>query len=414
MSDNYIHAPCLYFAVRGDGCLTEVNETLCRCLGYTREELLHRKVELIFTLATRIFQETHLFPLLKMQGHAEEIYISLKARDKRSIPVLINAVYHFSGDESKTVYAGIVVENRKKFEDELVAAKKAAEQALQENTALVQAKKALQEHMELLDRQMVVTNKQNEELRQFNHVVTHELQEPLRKLFLYLMMVDENNGVEANAKAIAKIKPVAEQMRTTLSGLQQYVWLTETTVKSELIDLNLLIEEVVDILRSEYADVPVKLSAEDLPAVAADREQIRYLFYELFRNAIQFRKQNEWVLLTITGREVQVNKFRKMPDKYHFTRFLKIEIKDNGMGINRAYKEQAFTLFKRLHAASGSGIGLSLCRKIVENHEGSIVLDSQEGEGTTVILQLPLLENTGIPDNPFETTNLNLPTRNDQ
>ena len=125
--------------------LVEINETLCIALGYTKQELTGKKLDIIFTIATRIFYQTHFFPLLKMQEHAEEIFISLQTKDKEEIPVLLNAERIIINGETRLVHAGIVVRNRKKFEDELIAAKKSAEAALKENTALNTGKAAIAE-----------------------------------------------------------------------------------------------------------------------------------------------------------------------------------------------------------------------------------------------------------------------------
>lgn len=389
MNTLYQEAPFLYFSSTDDGILLEVNDTLSRYLQYSRNELIGQKAEIIFTMPTRIFQQTHFFPLLRMQGHAEEIYITLQTKEKEPVPVLINANRNMINGEGISVYAGIVVHNRKKFEDELVAAKKAAEKALSENTALLEAKRELQKHTELLDEQMNLTKKQNEELRQFNHVVTHELQEPLRKLLVFTNMLLEKENEDASKKTTHKIKAVSEQMRTIISGLQQYVWLIETPVKKTPIDLKALLVEINSELQKDQPSFDISLSKEDLPVIEADKEQLRFLMQEIFTNAIRFRKEGEAVKINVTATEVQVNKFRSVAGKYQYTSFQKIQVKDNGIGFDAAYKEQAFMLFKRLHSVSGRGVGLSLCRKIAENHEGSIQIDSRSGEGTTVTILLP-------------------------
>lgn len=235
------HAPCLYFSSADDGTLLDVNETLCVQLGYTRQELLGKKADILFTLSTRIFQQTHFFPLLKMQGHAEEIFITLQTKTKEHIPVLLNAERKTVNGEAINLYVGIVVHHRKKFEDELIAAKKAAEAALHESTALTQAKQELQQHLEQLDQQMNLVNKQNEELRQFNRVVTHDLQEPLRKLSVFTDMMLRNKEKENHIPLVEKLKRVSEQMRSIISGLQQYVWLTEAPNKLTAVNLNKLL-----------------------------------------------------------------------------------------------------------------------------------------------------------------------------
>src|SRR5579875_1325835 len=182
---NYLdQAPCLYYASTDDGILLEVNEHLCTMLGYQKDELIGKKAETLFTVATKIFNQTHFYPLLRMQGFAEEIFITLQQSNGEALPVLMNAVRKNIDSKEVNLHIGIIVHHRKRFEEELIAAKKTAEAALNENTELTKAKLALQEHSEELDRQISIANKQNEELRQFNRVVTHDMQEPLRKLSL--------------------------------------------------------------------------------------------------------------------------------------------------------------------------------------------------------------------------------------
>ena len=391
MEKNYAHAPCLYFSATDDGVIVEVNNTLCRYLQRERDELIGQKTDLLFTVPTRIFQQTHFFPLLKMQGHAEEIFLTLQSKEKEPVPVLINATREVVDGSGLSSYAGIVVYNRKNFEDELVAAKKAAEKALYENTTLISAQQELQQRTEMLDEQMYLVQKQNDELRQFSYVVTHQLQEPLRKLFVFTDMLTESHSTADNKKAAQKIVSVANQLRSILSGLQQYVWLTETAVKRTPVDLKGLAVQIVGELREAHPELSIRASVEPLPALQADKEQLRFLLHAIFHNAIRFRKEGEEVNVSMTGSELMRNKFRSVTGKYQFSPFLKVQISDSGLGFDPAYKEQVFELFKRLHANSGRGVSLSLCKLVAENHQGSIQIDSRAGEGTTVTILLPLL-----------------------
>lgn len=390
MESYFNQAPCFYFSCTDEGVLIDVNETLCTGLGYTKEELLGKKVDVISTLATRIFQQTHFFPLLKMQGHAEEIFISLQTKQQEQIPLLVNAARTIVNEEAVTVHIGIAVHKRKKFEDELIAAKKAAETALHENTALVQAKQELQQRMEQLDQQLNLINKQNEELRQFNHVVTHDLREPLRKFSVFATMLLEGKDSQDQKTIVEKLIRVSEQMRSLISGLQQYVWLTETPVKLTKVALNKLLLIVQQQLRKEYPDVHLIMETEEIPSIYADREQMQLLFYQLLSNVIRFRKGGEEAHARLSASSLQLNKFRNIPGKYQYTDFLKLQLTDKGIGFDAGYKEQVFELFKRLHAESGQGVGLSLCKKIVENHHGTITIDGVKGEGTTITIVLPM------------------------
>jgi sigma-B regulation protein RsbU (phosphoserine phosphatase) len=389
--DAYLdQAPCLCFAIRDDGTVAGINDAFCTRTGYTSEEVISRKSDFLFTISTRIFQQTHLLPLLKMQGYAEEIYMTLQAKDGQRLPVLINAERKTTGAEAVTIYAGIIVHNRKKFEDELVAAKKAAEAALHENTNLQQAKNELQAYAEQMDRQMDLITKQNEELRQFNRVVTHDLQEPVRKLLIFSDMMQGTTDAKTGMEAIERVRKVSQQMHAVLSGLQQYVWLTEASIHPTLAAIDALLPEVTQQLETEFPGVTLSITKEEIPPIEADQDQMQFLLHQLLSNAVQFRKQGDNVQIQILADTLLLNKFRKVEGKYAYKPFLKLQIRDKGIGFDPVYKEQVFGLFRRLHPESGRGIGLSLCRKIVENHHGTITIDTKKGEGTTVCITLPV------------------------
>ena len=195
---NYFNvAPCCFFVFDDNGIIKEANETLCTLTGYSRESLLNFSVEKIFTIPTRIFYQTHLFPLLKLQSYAEEIYLTLCTHKGDQLPILCHTTKMMNEQGSRYLCVGIIVRNRKKYEDELISAKKMAEKALNENTELNKVKEELIHHTETLDRSLTMVNRQNQELMQFNRAVTHDLQEPLRKISLFLNMMQ--HGVTDNA-----------------------------------------------------------------------------------------------------------------------------------------------------------------------------------------------------------------------
>jgi sigma-B regulation protein RsbU (phosphoserine phosphatase) len=406
MQNLFDQAPCLYFSSADDGTLLEVNDRLCDVLQYDRDELTGKKSEILFTIATRIFQQTHFFPLLKMQGHAEEIYITLKRKDGEQVPVLINAERKMVGDAAVSMHVGIIVYNRKKFEEELIAAKKEAERALHENTALIHARQQLQKHSEELDHQISLVNKQNNELNQFSRVVTHDMQEPLRKLSLFSGMLIEGHGEKEHRKLVEKIKKVSDQMHTILSGLQQYVWLNDAPLTIERINPDKLLSRVVNKLEAEFPSIRLEIHKEMHEDFEGDPEQLPLLFYHLLSNAVRFRKGNE-VVVSVVSHTVQLNQFKNTQGRYKFVDHTKITITDKGIGFNSAYKTQLFELFKRLHNESGRGVGLAICKKITDNHHGSISIDSKLNEGTTVTIYLPANivtgENRLVTETEFKT-----------
>jgi sigma-B regulation protein RsbU (phosphoserine phosphatase) len=406
MQNLFDQAPCLYFSSADDGTLLDVNDRLCEVLQYDRDELTGKKSEIIFTIATRIFQQTHFFPLLKMQGHAEEIYITLQKKDGEQVPVLMNAERKMVGDTAVTMHVGILVYNRKKFEEELIAAKKEAQNALHESTALIHAKQQLQKHSEELDRQIFLANKQNNELNQFSRVVTHDMEEPLRKLSLFSGMLIEGHGEKEQKKLVGRMKKVSDQMHNILSGLQQYVWLNDAPLEIERISFHKLLSSVVKKLEAEFPGVRLQIETEIHEDFEGDPGQVQLLFYHLLSNAVRFRKGEE-VFISIVSHKVQLNQFKNMEGRYKYVDHTRITITDKGIGFNPAYKTQLFELFKRLHNESGRGVGLAICKKIADNHHGSISIDSKLNEGTTVTIYLPAnvvsAENGFVTETEFKT-----------
>jgi sigma-B regulation protein RsbU (phosphoserine phosphatase) len=242
-----------------------------------------------------------------------------------------------------------------------------------------------------LDHQVHVVNKQNEELRQFNRVVTHDLQEPLRKLSIFTNLLRNQEG-EEEKKTLDKLASLYEKMHAIVSGLQQYVWLTETSMKPRKLPLNELLQASRTKLEKEHPEVSLKVEAEDLGSVEADEAQLLMLFYQILSNAIRFRKPGNNAIIRVNGSAVSRNQFRNIRDKYKYSDYLKVRFADEGIGFDSVFKDQTFELFKRLHPESGRGIGLSLAKKIMDNHNGEIDIDSRKGEGTTVTLLFPLIQ----------------------
>lgn len=388
MQAHFDNAPCGYFSFFDDGTIYMVNNTLCTLLGYSKEELANKKVESIFTLPTRIFYQTHFFPLVKMHGHAEEIFISLLTRQGEHLPVLLNAKRE-SGENPSTACSFIVVANRKKFEDELIAARKEAETALRENTLLLKAKADLQSHAKRLDEQIDVVNRQNHELKQLNHVITHSLKEPLRKMLLYTEKVGGFDlGGEVGDNLI-KLTKASAQMHHIVAGLQQYVWLNDEPVVFAPIELGDVITTAADHLQQELKSDLLVLETSEMPLIDGDRKQLELLFYHLFANAVKFKK-DEKAYVSVTASTIQQNKFNNIEGKYQYEDYIKLEISDKGIGFDDSFGETIFELFRKLHFSEGIGLGLALCKKITANHFGFIKAKSKINEGTVMTVMLPI------------------------
>jgi sigma-B regulation protein RsbU (phosphoserine phosphatase) len=325
-----------------------------------------------------------------LQGIAEEIFLPMLKSNKEELPVLISAVRKQIDDKYVCIYTGIVVYNRKKFEEELIAARKSAEAALNENVTLAETKLELRRHIELLDGQRRQVEKQHEELRQFTYVVSHHLQEPVRKVKMFTSVLEQRNKDADCAAAINKITIGTEQMKQVLSDLQQYLWLQESLPNKSILDLNVLIDEAARKLGNEFPDVKLQVVKDALTNIEGDPEQLELLFYHLLSNAIRFRKEPSAAFVTISATALKLNKFRFSEGKYKYSDFLRIYVKDQGIGYDGAFNDRPFEIFRRLHYESGKGMGLTVCKKIIDNHFGQIKIEAEPGQGATVTIELPL------------------------
>ena len=378
-------APCGYFGFADDGSLRLLNAGLYKRLGYDPGTLEGKNVEQICTLPTRIFFQTHFFPLIKMQGHAEEIFITLLSQSGEHIAVLLNAKRMEWKGSTITTCACIEVPNRKKFEDELVAARKAAEKALAENTELMEAKSGLQAYSEKLENQVSLVNRQNHELQQFYHVVTHNLKEPLRKVLLYSGKLQSEN----DSPVFQKLNRANEQMRAVVTGLQQYVWLNEKTNSFRKVDLNEVIKKAAQEAGRNLIPGSMVLQVGTLPVIEGDEEQLQLLFFHLFSNAVKFKKADQ-AMIKLDSTVIKQNIFRAVENKYQYNDYVRLEVMDEGIGFDPVYKDHVFELFRKLHYTEGQGLGLALCKKIVDNHSGGIKAESEVNIYTRITIWLPL------------------------
>ncbi|WP_128548388.1 sensor histidine kinase [Larkinella soli] len=387
-------APCGYFEFTDDGNLVRCNTTLLEQLGFASEELTGRNVETLFTLANRIFYQTHFFPLLKLHGRAEEIFVTLRAKDGSDLPVLINAVRRPAESGFVNVCVAIPVRQRRKYEDEILQAKKVAQKALEENNELITAKEQLEAHRYILDHKLALFKQRNQDLIQLNRVITHDLQEPLRKIMLFVDKLRLDEGIRLSAsgeQVIERITKASRLLKDLISGLREFVTFDVTENPPSSVDLNQVVAKARDLVIRETGFGAVDLKMSELPVIEGFGEQLQLLFYHLLSNSVKFRRTDlPTVRVEIRSSIVQDNQFRILKDRYHYVDFVRLVYTDEGQGFDTRYTPGLFQIRKKLDARTeGLGFGLAYCKKIVENHNGSISTESEPGKGTRFIILLP-------------------------
>lgn len=244
----------------------------------------------------------------------------------------------------------------------------------EEKSQLTSVQKDLEEKSEHLE-------KSNRELEQFAYITSHDLQEPLRTINNFSRLLKDEFKGRLGREADLYLEFMAEasdRMGSLIVGLLDYSKLGVQSERSR-VDCNDLMENIVRELESNIRAKDARIKIDSLPVIEGHRVELKQLFYNLVENAIKFGKHSEV--------EVKVHAEK---EKDHWKFF----VEDNGIGFNMQFKEKIFSIYQRLHpreAYSGTGIGLSQCKKIVELHGGDISVNSELGKGSTFSFTIPTI-----------------------
>jgi PAS domain S-box-containing protein len=225
----------------------------------------------------------------------------------------------------------------------------------------------------------------NDDLQQFAHVASHDLKEPIRKIKIFSYKLQDEFGNildERGTHLLNKIIHSSDRMFAMINGVLNYSAVTATKNDAEHVDINGIINAVRDDLELLITEKNASFYYGELPTVYANADLIHQLFYNLINNALKFAKPGVSSDIRITWSAVTVN---RKP-------YIEIILEDNGIGFEPEFAEQIFGSFIRLHSKDqyeGSGLGLALCKRIVERYGGSITAEGTKGVGATFKFTLP-------------------------
>jgi PAS domain S-box-containing protein len=419
--------PCGVVSFTDDGHIVEANETLAQLLGYSAEELRGFHVERLLTVAGRIFFQTHLFPMLRMHGSAEEIFVLLRHKDGTDIGALSNAARRERDGVYVTDCVLLQVRERRKYEDELLRARREAEGA---NAALAARSRELEELNRQLNEQaeeLAVQQSQLQEQTTELEVQSEELKVINEDLMLRTEELEHAREVadEANRAKSQFLATMSHELRTPLNAIGGYVELISlgihgpvTPEQQEALDrvtrsqrhLLRLINDVLNLARIEAGRLDYRVERLSIDEVIAsvvpmvepqmtsarltfrfngregleatgDREKVQQILINLLTNSLKF---------TPPGGEVTVDT-QEHPEKSSVL----VSVRDTGIGIPPDHLASIFEPFVQVDArharpVEGSGLGLAISRDLARGMGGDLTVDSVLGKGSTFTLHLPL------------------------
>ncbi len=252
-------------------------------------------------------------------------------------------------------------------------------------------RKLAEENLKINTKKLEISNK---ELQDFASVAAHDLQEPLRKILTFLDRINLKIGDKLDEEIkdyITRVQNSASRMRTLIDDLLSYSRVTTKAQPFTKVDLNKILKDVVSDLEVRIEQTKGLVEVGSLPTIMADPTQMRQLFQNIIGNALKFHRKDVNPIVKVEGKildGIYVNGVQAC----------QISITDNGIGFDEKYLDRIFTIFQRLHGRheyEGTGIGLAVCRKIVDRHNGMVTARSKLGDGSTFSISLPIKQNSG-------------------
>lgn len=256
--------------------------------------------------------------------------------------------------------------------------------------------KKINAYQEQLKEQISNLARVNKDLEQFSYVASHDLQEPLRKIMSFGELLQESNMDKLDDEGkmyVNKIMSSSSRMRILIQDLLNYSRAGRMTVDDREVDLNQVILEVTDDLALAIKDKEARIHTASLPRVPGNFTLFKQVFQNLITNALKFSKPGIAPTIHIETKPMTNKGFEMMPDKTGKTSYTLISVTDNGIGFDSSYTEKIFVIFQRLHSRDdyeGTGIGLAICKKIIENGGGRIWAESEKGIGSSFWILLPI------------------------
>ncbi|OGX90775.1 PAS domain-containing sensor histidine kinase [Hymenobacter coccineus] len=374
---HYEHATCGYCSCLPNGTLVKVNQTLLQWLGYAREELVaHRRLQQLLTMGGALHFGMYGEPLLLLQGYVRELSYQLRHQDGTTQPVLLNANLVRDADGTPLMVHVMLfdITARRQYEQELLRAKKLADHQREQ---LAELNAALLENNRLLTRT-------NADLDTFIYTASHDLKAPITNIEGLVKLLTHQLPAEVLqqqqvAHIITLMQASVDRFTETIHQLSDITRLQQSqAAPAESVDLAPLLDDICLDLAPQLTEARAQLTfaLDQCPRVHFAPRHLRSILYNLLSNGIKYCHPDRVPV-------VQVRCHRNDTQ-------VVLEVQDNGLGLSPKQQAQIFGPFQRLHNhVEGTGIGLYAVKRIVENADGTITVQSQPGLGSTFTVTLP-------------------------
>lgn len=338
-----------------NGIITYVNEKFCKISKYSPEELIGKTHRVInSSYHSKEFFDDMWTTITSGQNWEGEIRNQAKDGSFYWVHTNIVPFMNSEGRPEKYVSVRYEITERKMAEDKLM----------------------------LYSKRLEVSNR---ELQDFASVAAHDLQEPLRKIQSFTDRIKTKSTGELGAESLDyfdRIQNAAHRMQVLINDLLTYSRVTTKAQPFQKIDLNKIVAQVVSDLEVRIEKSKGRVECSKLPIVEGDATQMYQLFQNLIGNALKFHKPDQAPQVKVSASALSENE----------SSFYQIMVEDNGIGFDEKYLDRIFTIFQRLHGRheyEGTGIGLAVCRKIVDRHGGNLTAQSSPGKGAAFLITLP-------------------------
>lgn len=382
--------PCGFVSFGDDGLIQRINARLLDVLGYEREEVEGRHVETLMNVGSRIFFQTHLFPLIAMKGNAEEIFLLLRSSQGEDVGFLLNAARHVREGKTVNDCALMRVQERRKFEDALVRAKKVAEAAQEEltetNERYAEQAIELELQQEELVRQRQIADDANQAKSKFLAVMSHELRTPLNAIAGYVQLIEMGVHGPVTEEQLVALDRIRRSQLHLLRLINDVLNLAR--IEAGRVDYKIRSIPLADVVTTVMPMVEPQLAAKGVTSrallegaglVRADREKLEQIVLNLLTNAAKFTQSGGMVT-------VRVRNDCGIPGRTC------LDVEDTGIGIPEELQAGIFEPFVQVdtdNRKEGSGLGLAISRDLARGMGADLVVNSVPNKGSTFTVILP-------------------------